>query len=59
MFAGQFIQGGVEATRLEGLARLDLLTALPPLCVGVRENVLRGGLRRSMLLILLDLILEL
>ena len=51
MLAGQLVEGCVQPARAEGLAGLDLLPALPPLGVGVREHVLRHGLRRSLLLL--------
>ncbi len=59
MLAGQLVQRRVEAARLEGLAGLDLLTALPPLGIGMREDVLRGWLRRPALLILLGFVFQL
>jgi hypothetical protein len=55
----ELVEGRVESARLEGLAGLDLLTALPPLGVGVRKNVLRRGLRRSLLFVFLDFVLQL
>jgi len=49
MFAGQFVERGVELARAEGFAGLDLLPAFPPVGVGVREDVLL--LRRGLALL--------
>jgi hypothetical protein len=58
LLASQFVQRRVEAARLEGLARFDLLPAFPPLGVGVREDILRGWLRRPVLLIFLGFVFQ-
>ncbi len=59
MLASQLVERGVQAPRLELLARFDLLSAFPPFGVRVREDVLRGWLRRSLLLIFLDFVFQL
>ena len=59
MLACQLVERRVEAARLERLTGLDLLTAFPPLGIGVRENILRGRLRRSLLLIFLGFVFQL
>ena len=59
MFASQLIQRGVKPARLERLACFDLLTALPPLGVSMREDILRGWLRRPLLLIFLGFVFQL
>ena len=59
VLACQLIERSIEASRLEGLAGLDLLSTFPPLGIGVRENILRGRLRRSLLLIFLGFVFQL
>jgi hypothetical protein len=59
VLAGQFIQRGIQLARLEGLAGPDLLAALPPVGVGMREDVLLRRLGFRLLRTLLSLILEL
>ena len=39
LLAGQLVEGSIEAAGTEGLTGLDLLAALPPLGVGVGEDV--------------------
>lgn len=38
--ARQFIEWGINGTRLECLACLNLLTTLPPICAGLVRNIL-------------------
>ena len=59
LLAGELVEGSIQATRAEGFTGLDLLAALPPLGVGVRENILRGGLRGRLLVVFPDLIFKL
>ena len=62
LFAGQFVEGGIELARLKSLAGLDLLPALPPVRVAVvgeglglrlglavlRRRLFRGFLRYAL-----------
>jgi hypothetical protein len=59
LFAGELVERGVQPARPKGLPGLDLLAAVPPLGVRVREDILRRGLRRRLVLVLLKLIFEL
>jgi hypothetical protein len=59
VLASQLVERSIEAARLEGLAGLDLLSTLPPLGIRMREDILRGGLRRSLLLVFLGFVLQL
>jgi hypothetical protein len=59
MAAGQFIQGGIQFTRLEGFAGLDLLPAFPPVGAGVIEYILRLWFGLSLRRTFLGLILKL
>jgi hypothetical protein len=54
MFAGQFIKGSVQFARGKSFAGFYLLAAFPPVGVGVRKNILRGGFGRSGLRIVLN-----
>jgi hypothetical protein len=54
MFTGQFIEGGIQFARGKSLAGFYLLTAFPPVGIGVRKNILRGGFGRSGLRIVLN-----
>jgi len=42
LFSSEFVEGGIQFARLEGLASLDLLPALPPVRVGACKNFLLG-----------------
>jgi len=59
LFAGELVEGSVQPAGPEGLAGLDLLAAVPPLGVRVRKDVLGRRLRRRLVLVFLELILEL
>jgi hypothetical protein len=59
MAAGQFVQGGIQFTRLEGFTGFDLLPALPPVGAGVIEYILRLWFGLSLRGAFLGLILEL
>jgi hypothetical protein len=54
MFAGQFIKGSVQFARGKSFAGFYLLAAFPPVGIGIRKNILRGGLGRSGLRIVLN-----
>jgi hypothetical protein len=58
MLAGQFIERGIQLARLKLLARLDLLSAFPPVGAGVGEYILLRLLRRALLRPFLALIFE-
>jgi hypothetical protein len=58
MFAGQFVKWGIQLARLELLARLDLLSAFPPVGAGVRKHILLRLFRRTLLRAFLALIFE-
>jgi hypothetical protein len=59
MAAGQFIQGGIQFTRLEGFTDFDFLPAIPPVGTGVVEDILRLGFGLSLWWAFFGLILEL
>jgi len=59
LLACKLVEGRVQPAGPEGLTGLDLLSAIPPLGVRVREYILRRGLRRSLVLVFPDLIFEL
>jgi hypothetical protein len=58
VFAGKFVERGVEPARLEGLAGFYLLPTIPPVCARIGEGVLAVRLGLSLLGTFLSLILE-
>jgi hypothetical protein len=59
VFACEFIERRVQLARLKLFTRLNLLPALPPIRIRVREHILRHRFGLALLLALLALIFEL